>query len=248
MISKWHEIWEKREPKEDLLTCSDEKKVFLELKRIAGWDSTGEMLTFEQFHMQYIQIKNELEFCPFSSKHPVRDVFEVGCGSGANLFLFQKDGIQVGGGDYSHAEIQVANSVLKNPKELICAEAKDIPTEIKYDAVMSNSVFSYFDSYDYAQKVLEIMYQKTNYSIGIIDIHDADKKEDFIHFRKQIISDYEERYKDLPKFFYEKSFFLKFAFDHDMSIRFSTSGMKEYWNNNFVFNCFLTKNELSKGD
>lgn len=45
----------------------------------------------------------------------------------------------------------------------------------------------------------------------------------------------------MPKFFYDKSFFLDFAEKHNMSIRFTKPDMKEYWNNEFVFNCFLTK-------
>lgn len=146
-----------------------------------------------------------------------------------------------GGVDYSSTEVRIAELVLKSPRELICDEAANMSTEIKYDAVLSNSVFSYFDSYDYAQKVLEIMYQKANYSIGIIDIHDVEKKSEFTAFRKRIIKDYEERYRDLPKLFYMKSFFLKFAADHNMSIRFSNSGMRGYWNHDFVFNCFMLK-------
>lgn len=146
--------------------------------------------------------------------------------------------------DYSAAEIEIAKKVLRNPRELVCEEAVNISPEIKYDAVLSNSVFSYFESYDYAEKVLELMYRKTNYSIGLVDIHDADKKEAFTAYRKQIIEDYEERYKGLPKFFYEKSFFLDFAKRHDMSIRFSKPGMKGYWNNEYVFNCFLIRNEV----
>ena len=88
------------------------------------------------------------------------------------------------------------------------------------------------------------MYRKTKYSIGLVDIHDADKKEDFIAYRKQIIEDYEERYEGLPKFFYEKSFFSDFAKRHDMSIRFLQSGVRGYWNNDYVFNCFLVRNGL----
>lgn len=98
MKNKWHEIWEKRSGDERLLNCKDKKKVFLELKRIAGWDSTGDMLSFEQFYAQYIQTKNELEFSSLKKRRPLKDVFEVGCGCGANLYLFQNDGIGVGGG------------------------------------------------------------------------------------------------------------------------------------------------------
>ncbi len=244
MNSKWHEIWEKRSANEAELNCGDPKRVFLELKRIAGFDVVGEGLGYEQLYDQYVEIKNELEFHARKQRRPIKSLFEVGCGSGANLYLFQQDGVDIGGVDYSSAEIEIAGKVLHNPKELVCDEAVNISSEMKYDAVLSNSVFSYFESYDYAERVLELMYRKTKYSIGLVDIHDADKKEDFIAYRKQIIEDYEERYEGLPKFFYEKSFFSDFAKRHDMSIRFLQSGVRGYWNNDYVFNCFLVRNGL----
>ena len=244
MGNKWHEIWEKRKADEAELCCGDSQRVFLELKRIAGWDATGDMLAFEQFYSQYVETKNELEFCAAKQKREIMSIYEVGCGCGANLYLFQKDGIEVGGIDFSSAEIEIARKVLNDPKELVCAEAVLTSSEIKYDAVLSNSVFSYFEGYEYAKKVLEIMYSKTNYSIGLVDIHDADKKEAFTEYRKSIIVDYEERYKELPKFFYDKKFFLEFADQHDMSIRFSKPRMRNYWNNDFVFNCFMIKNTV----
>lgn len=222
----------------------DSERIFLELKRVAGWDATGEMLSYEQFYGQYVRTKNELEFSAEQRRRPMRSIYEVGCGCGANLFLFQNDGIEVGGIDYSSSEIEIAGKVLENPRELICNEAVHISAEIKYDAVLSNSVFSYFESYDYAARVLEGMYQKANYSIGIVDIHDSTKKDAFIAYRKDIIEGYEERYRDLPKFFYEKAFFLEFAQQHNMSIRFSKPGMKGYWNNDYVFDCFMIKEEV----
>ena len=51
------------------------------------------------------------------------------------------------------------------------------------------------------------MYQKTAYSIGVIDIHDIEKREAFFAYRMTISPDYEERYKNLPKLFYKKEFF-----------------------------------------
>lgn len=237
-----HEIWEKRSPETELNSIRGGKELFLELKRLDGWDSTGEMLTYEQFYEQYVQINNELSFCARTGRREIKSIFEVGCGSGPNLYLYQQDGMQVGGIDYSHSLIDIAKTVLENPMELICDEAIHLSDTIVYDAVLSNSVFSYFDSYEYAETVLEKMYRKANYSIGIVDIHDIRKKADFLEYRKQVDANYEERYKELPKFFYDKEFFLKFAEKHDMNIRFSTENMRNYWNSDFVFQCYMTKN------
>lgn len=241
-MSKWHEIWEKRRLDEEKYKNLDFKAKFLELKRINGWDSTGDMLGWDEFYGQYIETKNELEFDARTENRTMKSIFEIGCGCGANLFLFQKDGIEVGGLDYSNSLIEIAEQVLENPVELLCDSADRVPVEKKYDAVLSNSVFSYFESYEYACDVLKSMYDKSNYSIGIIDIHDDKRREDFISYRKSIIKDYEERYRDLPKFFYKKEFFMDFAEKNNMNIRFTKSNIAGYWNNNFVFNCFMTKN------
>lgn len=239
--NKWYEVWERRIENKTILRSENPREVFMELKRINGWDSTSSMLEYEQFYDQYVQTKNELEFSPRSKSNVISSVFEVGCGSGANLYLFQNDGYHVGGIDYASHLIEIAGRVLAEPRELICEEAAGLSWDVKYDAVLSNSVFSYFDSYEYAEKVMEAMYNKTNQSIGIIDIHNIEKKEEFIQFRKSLCQNYEERYQDLPKFFYKKSFFLDFAEKHNMSIKFTRPDMKEYWNNEFVFNCFMRK-------
>ena len=206
--SKWHEVWEQRTENKTILESKNPREIFMELKRINGWDSTGSMLEYDQFYDQYIQTKNELEFNPRSKSNMISSVFEVGCGCGANLYLFQNDGYHVGGMDYSTHLIEIADRVLTDPIELICKEAANLSWNVKYDAVLSNSVFSYFDSYEYAGKVLEAMYNKANQCIGIIDIHDIEKKEEFIQFRKELYQDYEERYQNLPKFFMRRLFFL----------------------------------------
>lgn len=79
--------------------------------------------------------------------------------------------------------------------------------EIKYDVILSNSVFSYFQDFAYAEEVLEKIFIKAKRSIAILDVHDAEKKEDFIAYRIKTTPNYEERYKDLPKLFYSQVFF-----------------------------------------
>ena len=242
MSNKWHEIWGRRSVDSVIILGGDEKEIFLELKRADGYDSTGISIKYEQWYSQYIQIKNELEFSSKKGKCELESVFEVGCGSGANLYLFQKEGIRVGGIDYSQALIDIAKTVLTSPIELLCVEASNVPTDIMYDAVLSNSVFSYFESYEYVSRVLKAMYNKAKHAIGITDIHDINKKDDFIKFRKSIINDFEEKYKNYPKFFYDKGFFLEFAEEHNMSIKFSIPDCEGYWNNDYTFDCYMTKN------
>ena len=94
---------------------------------------------------------------------------------------------------------------------------------------------------DYAHEVLEKMYAKAKYSIGIIDIHDIDKKEAYTAYRKATVENYEEKYEGLPKLFYSRDFFADFADRHNMDIVITDSNVDGYWNNAFIFNCFMYK-------
>lgn len=237
MQNEWKTIWGKRSVDEKILKTEDKKQIFLELKRCNGFDVMEDGLTYESFEEQ----KNEMEnWLSGKGKKEIKGIYEVGCGSGANLFLFEQDGIACGGLDYSETLIESAKKVLQS-NDLSCREAIDTSVSPQYDAVLSNSVFSYFKDEEYAYGVLEKMYQKTAYSIGLIDIHDAEKEAAFLAYRKKFTPDYEERYKNLPKFFYRKEFFENFAKEHQMDICFTDSHMKGYWNNEFIFNCYMYK-------
>jgi len=241
LMDNWENIWAGRCANVEILKHGNPKEVFLELKRCNGFDVIGDGLTFEALVKQYEQIKHSLSFG--LNHNFIKSVYEVGCGSGANLYLFEKDGIECGGLDYSENLIEIAKGILFS-KDLCCTEAINVPVVQKYDAILSNSVFSYFISEEYARIVLEKMYQKSNYSLGIIDIHDTNKKNEFINYRKETIPDYEERYKNLPKLFYTKDFFADFAYTHDMEIKFETSEVEGYWNNEYVFNCYMYKKSI----
>ena len=237
MRNEWKTIWGKRTADEKILKTEDKKQIFLELKRSNGFDVVEDGLTYESFEEQK---NNMVNWLSGKGKQKIESIYEVGCGSGANLFLFEQDGIACGGLDYSEALIESAKKVLQS-KDLLCKEAIDTPIAPKYDAVLSNGVFHYFMDEEYAYEVLERMYQKTAYSIGVIDIHDIEKREAFFAYRMTISPDYEERYKYLPKLFYKKEFFEKFAKEHQMDISFTESHMKGYWNNKFIFNCYMYK-------
>ena len=130
--------------------------------------------------------------------------------------------------------------VLKT-KDLTCGEAIDAQTAPKYDCILANSVISYFPDTDYTLGALDKMLQKTNYSIGLIDVHDVEKKDGFIAYRRANIENYDEKYADLNKLFYSKTLFEDFAKRNGLRIEFSESAVENYWNNEFVFNCFMYK-------
>lgn len=241
MNNNWKNIWNKREDHFRDIDMTNKEQVFMELKRIDGFDinAEGEGLTYQALIYQHEDIRQNLSF----GGRTITSLFDVGCGCGANLYLFHEEGITIGGIDYSEKMIEIAKKLFHNDelKECICGEAIHVPTQIQYDAILANSVFSYFSDLEYTEAVLEKLLQKTRYSIGLIDLHNADKKQEFIEYRKRVMEDYEERYRNLPKLFYEKQFFIDFAKKHNCEVRFTESVLDGYWNNPYIFNCFLYK-------
>ena len=239
-MNNWKKVWERREDNLNIINTNDNKAVFVELKRIDGFDVEGEEIPYESLIEQHETISKML-----GKYHDIKSVFDVGCGCGANLYLFMKNGLMIGGADYSEKQICIAKKVFYNDeiKELLACEAKDIPVKTKYDAVIANSVFSYFPNDAYAIEVLKKMLDKAKYSIAIIDVHDIEKKDAFIGYRRKMIKDYDEKYKGLNKLFYSRELFSHFAEDNNCNISFENSSIKGYWNNEFVFNCYIYKNE-----
>lgn len=215
------------------------RDILCELKRANGYDLLGNGLAFETYYAEYLTIKNNL-INPKLNNGKVESVYEVGCGSGANLYLFESEGIISGGSDYSEGLIESAKQVLKSD-DIKCMEASEIEVTPTYDAVFSKGVFLYFSDEKYALEVLKRMYEKANYVIGCITILDKEKEKDFFEHRKEIQPDYEEQYKNLPKLFYGREFFIDFAKKYNMEIVFTNDEVEGYWNNGFVYSCFMYK-------
>lgn len=240
--NNWQKIWNKRSAKCDNFAMLNKEQMILELKRIDGFDISSS-ITAESFIEEYEETKKYLEL----HDNDIESVFEVGCGCGTNLYMFQNFNrggvIYLGGIDYSDALINILKTVptLENLRECICDEAKNIPTEIKYDAVFSTSVFHYFYDLNYSKIVLEKMLAKSNKSLGILHIHDKDKEKEFLEFRRKLNPNYDKLYKGLSKLFYDKEFFIQFAHDNNLKIEFAECNLKGFWDNPFIYNCFMYK-------
>ena len=232
MGNHWKEIWNRRRPAAGELD-GDWEHVYLELKRLNGYDvmEGGVPLdSFLNFHAGLIEL---LDLTPGKS------VYEVGCGAGANMYLMQREGMIVGGSDYAEGLIETARAVVPNAREMGAMEAADIPTEEKYDAVYSCGVFSYFPDHDYATRVLERMLAKSRHAVGITELHDRAKRQDYLAFRRANIPNYDERYEGLGRLFFRREFFEEFAARHDLRLVFPNLEMANYWNTPFIFTCFI---------
>ena len=232
MGNKWKEIWNRRKPVTDGL-AGDWEHVYLELKLLNGYDVMEGGVPLKallNFHAGLVEL---LDLTPGKS------VYEVGCGAGANMYLMQREGMIVGGSDYAEGLIETAHAVVPNAREIGAMEAADIPTEEKYDAVYSCGVFSYFPDHAYATRVLECMLKKSRYAVGITELHDRAKRQDYLAFRRANIPNYDERYEGLSRLFFRREFFEEFAARHDLRLVFPNLEMANYWNTPFIFTCFM---------
>ena len=203
--NNWKSIWEKRVLDKNNLVNKTKEEIFFELKKTDGFDISNNGLTVEELLQQYKMVAEKYK--SFFGNKKIESVFEIGCGCGANLYLFEQDGITTGGIDYSKTLSDIAKIILKS-KDITCNEAKEVTTILKYDVLLSNGVFSYFYDLNYSYSVLEKMFYKANNAVFIQEVYNADKEKEFIDYRIQNVEDYENKYKDLPKLFYPKNFLL----------------------------------------
>ena len=171
MGNNWKEIWNRRRPVEGGLD-GDWQEVFLELKRLNGYDVMEGGIPLDSYLNFNAGLMELLDLTPGKS------VYEVGCGAGANMYLMQREGLIVGGSDYAAELVETARTVIPDARELDAMEAADIPTDVKYDAVYSCGVFSYFPDHDYTRRVLTRMLDKSTHAIGITELHDRAKRQD----------------------------------------------------------------------
>lgn len=209
MENRWKEVWNKS--KEFMLPGQEDKDefaVYRELKRLAGFDVSIEDAEayYRSFYDETVDTWERLR-----QSADVRSAYEVGCGSGANLYLLQNRGIKVGGIDYSDSLSDIARQVVKDSESIRTDEAVVIDTEEKYDVVFSDSVFAYFSSEAYGLEVLEKMYRKAAGIVMVREVFDKSMKQECEAYRKARYADYEERYRGLDKIFYDREMFSRFA-------------------------------------
>ena len=235
-MNEWNKIWENRTS--DISISDDIFDMFCKLKKADGFDTQDIDGYYEAFFEEWHKMTERIE----QNVGNIASAYEVGCGSGVNLYLFQqlKKLGGVGGCDYSEAQIRLAHKVVK-AEDLYCMEADHISTESKYDLILADSVFQYFQNPEYGMRVLEKMWEKANKIVVITEIHDEEKKEEHLNFLRQCVENYDEKYKGLDKTFYTKEMFQKFAEKTGAECRIVKPGNELYWNNKYVFDCYLIK-------
>lgn len=131
--------------------------MFCRLKKADGYDTHIENGYYEGLFDEWKQTNEEITRNSVSFDN----VYEVGCGSGVNLYLFKKllNIEKLGGIDYSRPLIGIAEYVLPDA-ELQYGEAAEMNVIPNYDLVISEGVFIYFQDVSYGMQVFEKMYEK----------------------------------------------------------------------------------------
>ncbi|MCR4746124.1 MAG: class I SAM-dependent methyltransferase [Lachnospiraceae bacterium] len=241
-MNTWKTIWNKK--KEDISALEilglNDFEAFSVLKKMDGFDVGVENAEeyykhfYDLFDRMFSNIKNIM------ADREIKSVFEVGCGSGVNLYMFKKrlPDIRLGGIDYSESFVNFTKQI--NPGgEFCCDEAINISVLPKFDVVLSDSVFQYFESLEYAEAVLTNMISKCDGVIYLGEIHDKERKVELLDYRRKTIEDYDEKYKYLSKLFIDKKQIKAIADRNGKKVIFENCYSKEYLNSKFIYNCYI---------
>lgn len=237
--NKWKSIWNNKSIVSKADNAEDEFKRFCELKKANGFDVAveNEEAYFQAFYKGWIDFYNTAVRLIGADIH---SVFEVGCGSGVNLYMFKNripDGV-FGGCDYSETMIKSAG-IATGCDNFSCCGADQIAEDEKYDIVMAESVFQYFESQDYAERVLRKMIQKSGKMTYLGEIHNKVYEQELMEYRRKTIKDYDERYKGLSKLFLSKEWITEIAGEYGKKVVFTEINNPEYLNGKYEYNCFI---------
>jgi len=239
MENRWREVWNKnKEFKLFGKEGENEFAVYRELKRLDGFDVSveNEEAYYRRFYDETVAVWDRVR-----KMTDVSSAYEVGCGSGANLYLLQNRGMKVGGIDYSTSLTDIARQVIKESGTITTDEAVRMDTGEKYDVVFSDSVFAYFPNEAYGVRVLEKMYEKASRVVMVREVFDKSMQQECEAYRKKRYADYEERYRGLDKVFYDKEMFSRFAKERHCRIEFDEVDNEYYWNSKYLFNVCIYK-------
>lgn len=214
------------------------------LVSINGFNSVTGKLNGEDW-TKYVNSIHEPILTSFSNSSFKKNIFEIGCGSGAFLAVIKDHYKNIAGLDYSKNLVNIANKSLRT-SNFYCAEAnRTNELESAHDLVLSHSIFQYFPDTDYASEVLKEMYRILKKSCGsqiaILDVGNKELEKNFINHRIEKLGkkEFERLYKETPHQFYHKDFFRIFAKEKGLDIKIIDQSFSNYGNSQYRYNIYL---------
>lgn len=230
-MATWRQVWEARK------LSSDEGSTLAALMVADGLD-TGFGSAPEESWREFVRDSAATLGVATSSS-----VFEVGCGAGAYLYELAQQGCAVAGSDISSAQIEHVRQAIPGGVFRV-EEAHLIEADEAFDFVVATGVFQYFPSLDYAQEVLQRMASKARRGVAVLDIPDADTKDEAMAFRRGSMGEdeYAQRYAGLDHLYIDRGWLESqlppLGFER---WRLEDQSISGYWNSAFRFNMFAWK-------
>ena len=237
-MNNWKTIWNKRGIVSSQFSGNEYER-FCELKKANGFDVAVENAgryyrTFYDSWLTFFERVTNL------IGQDINSVFEVGCGSGVNLFMFKNRLPEAEFGGCNYSESLVSSAIISTGCHgFKHCEAKEISTTPKFDIVMSESVFQYFESQEYAETVLRKMIEKANKLTYLGEIHNKKYEDELIQHRRKTIENYDEKYKGLNKLFLHKEWITDIAKDYGKRVIFTDVDNPEYLNGKYEYNAYI---------
>ncbi len=226
-MNSWDKIWNNKTEDINQLT------ILSRLIKVDGFDTGFGSIDEDAWRKYSEYVKHKLNIKDNES------IYDVGCGAGAFLYNFLNITQKVGGIDYSKNHIEIALKYIEFG-DFKFGQATDLDA-VPYDHVVSNSVFFYFPSFEYAHEVLTKMCLKAKKTVAILELNDFDLKDEFLEVRKSHLTEeeYQLKYNGLDHLFFSKSWFYEFAKKHSYEISIEQQNINNYQNNQFRFNVYL---------
>lgn len=225
-MNNWLAIWQNKGNRKA------EKASLEELLSINGYDTKTSKLNSDDWLFYITKIIQKLNIEQNES------VYEVGCGAGAFLYVMKRYCQKVSGLDYSKNLVEICKNACEIPS-IDCKEAIDLDTNSKWDHVLSSGCFLYFPDEKYTFNVLDKMLLKSQKTIGIFDVNDLFKKEDFIKYKKETTVNYEKTYAGLEQLFLDKQFFFDWANKKGVKAIIEDQDIKNYNNSKYRYNVYV---------
>ena len=194
-------------------------------------------ITVEKFRKSFKKLLQ------FNSKK----VLEIGCGTGAVLYLFYKNGSEVYGIDFVSDCVKCAQNAIPNGHFCI-SEAKNIPFGAeKFDLILSNSAFQYFESVDYVKTVIYNMLSRIddNGECIISDLFCKSKKEEYKQFRTSELGitedEWKKRYDLVTHLYLDKIEIKKYIEDLGYVVKIEENSLFESDHRKFRFDLKIRK-------
>ena len=149
--------------------------------------------------------------------------------------MFQNRGVNQLGESTIRKDWLMHADVLCVGGKIICGEADSVDIEQKYGIVLSDSVFQYFPNVGYAGDVLDRMLAKASKMVVLCEIHDMEKKEDCLSYRKSIMENYNSKYEGLSKLFLSKKWIEDRAGGEGKRVCFTENVSDVYWNSRYIY-------------